>query len=147
MKNDLTERLRGYYIAYTAVFVVLILVLAFLEQHGMPPRWIGYAFLIFTILMYAVIGIVSRTSDVSEFYVAGRRVPARAGLAGATVGMGPAGELAPGSGMAARARGLAVLGVRRALPVPSGRVRVSGAPPRRARAGSARPGLPRTAPS
>ncbi len=42
----------------------------------MPPRWIGYSFLIFTISMYAVIGIMSRTSDVSEFYVAGRRVPA-----------------------------------------------------------------------
>ncbi|KAF4516587.1 hypothetical protein B566_EDAN003334 [Ephemera danica] len=42
----------------------------------MPPRWIGYAFLMFTITMYAGIGILSRTSNVSEFYVAGRRVPA-----------------------------------------------------------------------
>ncbi|PKO37981.1 MAG: cation acetate symporter, partial [Betaproteobacteria bacterium HGW-Betaproteobacteria-4] len=48
----------------------------YLEQHGMPPRWIGYAFLCFTISMYALIGIVCRTSDVSEYYVAGRRVPA-----------------------------------------------------------------------
>jgi cation/acetate symporter len=76
MKNDLTERLRGYYLAYTAVFVALILLLAFLERHGMPPRWIGYAFLFFTIMIYAVIGIMSRTSNVSEYYVAGRRVPA-----------------------------------------------------------------------
>ena len=42
----------------------------------MPPRWIGYAFLFFTIFLYAAIGIMSRTSDVSEYYVAGRRVPA-----------------------------------------------------------------------
>ena len=76
MKNDLTERLRGYYLAYTAVFVALILLLAFLERHGMPPRWIGYSFLFFTIMIYAVIGIMSRTSNVSEYYVAGRRVPA-----------------------------------------------------------------------
>lgn len=42
----------------------------------MPPRWIGYAFLVFTVSMYATIGVFSRTSDVSEYYVAGRRVPA-----------------------------------------------------------------------
>jgi cation/acetate symporter len=76
MKNDLTERLRGYYLAYTTFFVALILLLAFLERHGMPPRWIGYAFLFFTIVIYAAIGIMSRTSNVSEYYVAGRRVPA-----------------------------------------------------------------------
>ncbi|MBK7647763.1 MAG: VC_2705 family sodium/solute symporter [Betaproteobacteria bacterium] len=50
--------------------------LAVLEKNGMSPRWIGYSFLFFTISMYAIIGIVSRTADVSEYYVAGRRVPA-----------------------------------------------------------------------
>ena len=30
---------------YTGVFIALILVLALLERHGLPPRWIGYAFL------------------------------------------------------------------------------------------------------
>ncbi len=70
------SRLQRYYLLYTGGFLAFIGALAVLEQHGMPPRWIGYAFLIFTISMYAVIGIASRTSDVSEFYVAGRRVPA-----------------------------------------------------------------------
>lgn len=56
--------------------MLFILGLAVLERHGMPPRWIGYSFLFFTLTMYAAIGIVSRTSDVSEYYVAGRRVPA-----------------------------------------------------------------------
>ncbi|HSD97651.1 MAG TPA: VC_2705 family sodium/solute symporter, partial [Sulfuricaulis sp.] len=37
---------------------------------------IGYAFLIATIGLYAIIGIMSRTADVAEYYVAGRRVPA-----------------------------------------------------------------------
>ena len=69
-------RLQRYYLLYTGGFLIFVAALAVLEGHGMPPRWIGYAFLVFTILMYAVIGIVSRTSDVSEFYVAGRRVPA-----------------------------------------------------------------------
>ena len=69
-------RLQRYYLMYTGSFLVFIFALWVLERHGMPPRWIGYAFLFFTISMYAAIGIVSRTSDVSEYYVAGRRVPA-----------------------------------------------------------------------
>ncbi len=69
-------RLQRYYLLYSGGFLMFVGALAVLEQHGMPPRWIGYSFLIFTISMYAVIGIMSRTSDVSEFYVAGRRVPA-----------------------------------------------------------------------
>ncbi len=69
-------RLQRYYLLYTGGFLMFVGTLAVLERHGMPPRWIGYSFLIFTISMYAVIGIMSRTSDVSEFYVAGRRVPA-----------------------------------------------------------------------
>ena len=33
-------------------------------------------FLLATVLLYAGIGVMSRTSDASEYYVAGRRVPA-----------------------------------------------------------------------
>ncbi|GBG02851.1 cation acetate symporter [Azospira sp. I13] len=69
-------QLKRYYLTYTVGFLVFILVLALLEHQGLGPRWIGYAFLLFTILIYATIGIMSRTSDVSEYYVAGRRVPA-----------------------------------------------------------------------
>lgn len=75
MLRSLT-RLQRYYLYYTGTFAVFIALLAVLEQYGMPPRWIGYAFLFFTIAMYAIIGVASRTSDVSEYYVAGRRVPA-----------------------------------------------------------------------
>ncbi len=75
MLRSLT-RLQRYYLYYTGTFLLFVAGLGLLEQHGMPPRWIGYAFLFFTIFMYAAIGIVSRTSDVSEYYVAGRRVPA-----------------------------------------------------------------------
>lgn len=75
MLSSLTK-LQRYYLYYTGCFLAFIGALAILEQHGMPPRWIGYSFLFFTISMYALIGIVSRTSDVSEYYVAGRKVPA-----------------------------------------------------------------------
>jgi cation/acetate symporter len=42
----------------------------------MSRRWIGYWFLFATIGLYAGIGIMSRTMDAAEYYVAGRRVPA-----------------------------------------------------------------------
>src|SRR5690606_22216293 len=41
-----------------------------------PNAIIGYAFVFLTIGVYALIGYLSRTMDVSEYYVAGRRVPA-----------------------------------------------------------------------
>lgn len=75
MLSSLTK-LQRYYLYYTGCFLSFVAALAILERYGMPPRWIGYAFLFFTISMYAVIGIASRTTDVSEYYVAGRRVPA-----------------------------------------------------------------------
>ncbi|MFZ9329599.1 MAG: sodium:solute symporter family protein, partial [Polynucleobacter sp.] len=37
---------------------------------------IGYVFLGATVLLYAGIGVMSRTNDAAEYYVAGRRVPA-----------------------------------------------------------------------
>lgn len=72
----LQRQLRFYYGWYTLGFLALIGVLAFLEYKGLSARWIGYAFLFFTIFLYAAIGVLSRTADISEYYVAGRRVPA-----------------------------------------------------------------------
>jgi cation/acetate symporter len=53
-----------------------VVVLAVLEQMGLSRQWIGLIFLLATIGLYAGIGIMSRTSDAAEYYVAGRRVPA-----------------------------------------------------------------------
>ncbi|MEO6920217.1 MAG: sodium:solute symporter family protein [Collimonas sp.] len=68
-------RLVRYYSWYTGGFIALLLVLAILEQEGLPRTWIGYLFMFATVVLYAGIGIMSRTSEVSEYYVAGRRVP------------------------------------------------------------------------
>ncbi|MCB1932221.1 MAG: cation acetate symporter [Candidatus Accumulibacter sp.] len=76
MPDYTTVPLRRYYAFYTAGFFIFILILALLERHGMPPRWIGYSFLFLTIFLYATIGVLARTASVSEYYVAGRRVPA-----------------------------------------------------------------------
>ncbi|RJG15228.1 VC_2705 family sodium/solute symporter [Massilia cavernae] len=68
-------KLRRYYLWYTAGFGGFIAAIALLEQEGMPRLWIGYSFMFATIMLYAAIGVISRTSNVSEYYVAGRRVP------------------------------------------------------------------------
>lgn len=61
---------------YTGGFAAFVLTLAVLEQLGLSRRWIGLVFLLATLLLYAGIGIMCRTTDAVEFYVAGRRVPA-----------------------------------------------------------------------
>ncbi|MDP1965119.1 MAG: cation acetate symporter, partial [Reyranella sp.] len=64
------------YGGYAGGFIAFTLVLAVLEQMGVPNKIIGYLFVILTIGVYAYIGILSRTMDLSEYYVAGRKVPA-----------------------------------------------------------------------
>ena len=71
-----TAQLKRVYSFYTLGFLAFVVVLAILEYVGLPRAWIGYVFLIATVLLYAGIGVMSRTSDASEYYVAGRRVPA-----------------------------------------------------------------------
>jgi cation/acetate symporter len=61
---------------YTGGFLAFIVLLALLEMAGVPNRILGYLFVFFTLAVYAIIGIATRTAQVSEYYVAGRRVPA-----------------------------------------------------------------------
>ncbi|MGZ5201716.1 MAG: sodium:solute symporter family protein [Telluria sp.] len=70
------QRLSRYYLWYTGCFFAFLLALGMLEREGMPRLWIGYLFMFATIALYATIGVITRTSNVSEYYVAGRRVPA-----------------------------------------------------------------------
>jgi cation/acetate symporter len=70
------QNLNKVYKWYTGGFVAFVIVLAVLEQMGLPRSWIGFIFLLATIGLYAGIGIMSRTNDAAEYYVAGRRVPA-----------------------------------------------------------------------
>jgi cation/acetate symporter len=70
------SQLKRVYSFYTLGFLAFVVILALAEQMGLPRVWIGYVFLIATVLLYAGIGVMSRTSDASEYYVAGRRVPA-----------------------------------------------------------------------
>ena len=69
-------QLNRVYSWYTAGFVLFVLVLAVAERLGLPRLWIGFTFLTATFGLYAGIGVMSRTTDAAEYYVAGRRVPA-----------------------------------------------------------------------
>ncbi|MBK8325040.1 MAG: cation acetate symporter [Betaproteobacteria bacterium] len=75
-QKSFTQQLKKYYTFYTGGFVAFVVILAIAEKMGVPNKWLGYCFLFFTILLYAGIGIMSRTLEVAEYYVAGRRVPA-----------------------------------------------------------------------
>ncbi len=75
MRTPFFRKLQRYYTIFTGCFAMFLLALAMLEKEGMPRLWIGYLFMFATIILYAAIGVISRTSNVAEYYVAGRRVP------------------------------------------------------------------------
>jgi cation/acetate symporter len=74
--NAFLSNLGRIYGLYTGAFLGFVIILGILEYAGLPRVYIGYAFVALTIGVYAAIGIMSRTSAVSEYYVAGRSVPA-----------------------------------------------------------------------
>jgi len=70
---DRLGRIWGMYTLAFAVFVVLLWVA---ESAGIiGQRGISWTFVILTIGIYATIGIMSRTGNLDEYYVAGRTVP------------------------------------------------------------------------
>ncbi len=74
--SDFIKNLGKMYGTYTGGFIAFIILLAILEQVGVPNKILGYLFVFFTLAVYAIIGVMTRTAEVSEYYVAGRRVPA-----------------------------------------------------------------------
>ena len=71
-----SRKLHRRYGLFTLGLVLFIMLLAALERNGWSRGLIGTSFLIGTVLVYAGIGLASRTTDEAEYYVAGRRVPA-----------------------------------------------------------------------
>ena len=80
--------------------------MAILEQAGVSADAIGWMFVGFTILIYALIGVLSRTMQSNEYYVAGRQVPA------VFNGMATAADWMSGASFIAMAGGI----YRRAIP-------------------------------
>jgi len=75
-QSAFTSKLKKVYGFYTGGFLGFCVLLAIGEQMGLTRAMIGSVFLAATVLLYAGIGIMSRTNDADEYYVAGRRVPA-----------------------------------------------------------------------
>jgi cation/acetate symporter len=69
------RHLHRRYALFALSFIALVVVLGMGERRGLPKAWIGYTFLGATVAIYAVIGILCRTTDPAEYFVAGRRVP------------------------------------------------------------------------
>ncbi|MFT6591163.1 MAG: cation/acetate symporter [Rhodoferax sp.] len=69
------QRVHRRFAAYVVFFLLFLLVMAMAEQWGMKKTWVGAIFLFATVSLYAMIGIYNRTSDATEYYVAGRNIP------------------------------------------------------------------------
>ncbi|MEM9207167.1 MAG: sodium:solute symporter family protein [Pseudomonadota bacterium] len=76
MQGGFTQNLGKVYALYTLGFLVFFGLMALLETTGVGARAIGVLFLIFTIVIYAIIGFLARTMETDAYYVAGREVPA-----------------------------------------------------------------------
>ena len=76
LEGGFIQNLGRVYGIYTLGFLGFVVLMAILEQAGVSADAIGWMFVGFTILIYALIGVLSRTMQSSEYYVAGRQVPA-----------------------------------------------------------------------
>jgi cation/acetate symporter len=74
--RSFVDNLGKVYALYTLGFLAFFILMAVLEQFGVGARAIGIMFLLFTLVIYAGIGWLSRTMQVDAYYVAGREVPA-----------------------------------------------------------------------
>ena len=71
-----TLSLTRFFSVLTFGFLVSIAGAAIMEDYGIGRQWIGYFFIFVTLGAYALIGLLSRTSDMQEYFVASRTVPA-----------------------------------------------------------------------
>lgn len=68
-------RLAASFGIFTSAFTSLVLVLIILEQLGLDQVWIYELIIILPIVFYVGIGLLVRTSNVEDFFIAGQRVP------------------------------------------------------------------------
>ena len=70
-----SRRLLGFYGGLTLAFLGFVAAMVVAERMRLPKFWLGMACLLLPVLVYAAIGIMSRTAHAEEYYVAGRRIP------------------------------------------------------------------------
>ncbi|OYU42525.1 MAG: cation acetate symporter, partial [Burkholderiales bacterium PBB4] len=74
--KTIVRRLNLRFTAYVLALLAFVAALGIAESAGLSKGWVAGIFLFSTLVLYAVIGIRSRTADAAEYYVAGRRIPA-----------------------------------------------------------------------
>ncbi len=114
------QRVNRRFATYVAVLIFFLLVLSLAEWWGLNKAWLGGIFLIATFGLYAVIGIYGRTSEASEYYVAGRSIPAMYN------GMATAADWMSAASFISMAGGLYLQGYSGTLSQPGGLVYVLG---------------------
>ena len=75
LEGGFISNLGKVYGLYTLGFLGFVILMAILEASGVSNTIIGWLFVAFTVLIYALIGVLSRTMETSQYYVAGREVP------------------------------------------------------------------------
>jgi cation/acetate symporter len=69
--------LRKIFTIYTVGFLAVTILIGVAQAaFGLPNRWVGWLFMGLSLGIYVVIGILTRTSNADQYYVAGRNVPA-----------------------------------------------------------------------
>ncbi|GAB4215326.1 MAG: cation acetate symporter [Rhodoferax sp.] len=69
-------RVHRRFALYGVLLLAFLAALTVAESAGLRKIWVGAVFLFATVFLYAMVGIFGRTSRASDYYVAGRRVPA-----------------------------------------------------------------------
>ena len=68
-------KLKNIFTLYTGGFAALVIIIGILESAGiLQLQGISWIFMGFSVLVYAMIGFITRTSEPTEYYVAGRGV-------------------------------------------------------------------------
>jgi cation/acetate symporter len=94
-RRAVNPRLGTYFGIFASAFAAIVLMILLFEQLGVEHSGLRIAMLAIPLLMYAAIGVGSRTSDVLDFFAAGRRVPAvYTGVVMAVTAIGGTGLLA-----------------------------------------------------
>ncbi|HEU5295761.1 MAG TPA: VC_2705 family sodium/solute symporter [Burkholderiaceae bacterium] len=64
------------YLACALALLLFTAAMVVLERSGLRRSWIAGAFLLLPVVLYATIGLACRTTEASQYFVAGRSVPA-----------------------------------------------------------------------
>ena len=69
LEGGFINNLSKVYGIYTLGFLGFVILMAILEQAGVSADAIGWMFVGFTIAIYALIGVLSRTMESGQYYV------------------------------------------------------------------------------